>query len=387
MIRDRIAGALRAVLPLLAFTALPLAAQSMDDLNIQLHGYATQGFLYTNHNSWNGTDSASGSAQWTEAVVNVSAQPESKLRIGVQARYFLLGDYGDSITLDWAQIDYRANEKFGVRAGKVKTPTGLWNETQDIDPAQMWALLPQSIYQIASRDSLLDHFGGVVYGAISLGERSKIEYRGFGGTRIISGSDSVFQPLRDAGMSVPNGIRGPVYGGALHWQTPLSGLMVGASEDVERPAGEILVGPMQGTISSGRVVSPDFFAKYERGRIMAAAEYDRTPVQSTIQLTGLPAIPDPTDYRAFYLMASYKVSSKLSAGAYYSSFINRRAAVSSSRFQKDWTVAGRYDFNSFLYAKAEQHFIDGTAVGFNASDNPDLQPATRMTILKLGVSF
>ena len=154
---------------------------------------------------------------WTEAVVNLSVQPTPKLRVGVQARYFLLGDYGNKISLDWAQIDYRANQYLGFRVGDVKTPTGLFNETQDIDPAHLWALLPQSIYPIASRDSLLDHYGGVIYGSVSLGEHSKIEYRGFGGTRVIAGNDSVFQPLRDQGMSVPNGIRGPIYGVALHW--------------------------------------------------------------------------------------------------------------------------------------------------------------------------
>lgn len=386
MIRHRIVGVLCAALPLLALTALRLPAQSMDDLNIQLHGYATQGFLYSNHNSWNGTDSSSGSAAWTEAVMNVSAQPDAKLRIGVQARYFLLGDYGDQIRLDWAQADYKVNRYLGFRAGMVKTPTGLWNETQDIDPAHVWALLPQSIYPIASRDSLLNHYGGVVYGAVQLGEHSKLEYRGFGGTRIISGNDSVFQPLRDQGMSVPNGIRGPIYGAALHLQLPL-GFMVGTSADVEKPSGEIVAGPLSGTIKSNRIVSPDFFGKFERGKVMLAAEYDRTPVSSAIAFNGLPAIPDPTDYRAWYAMASYRLSSKLNAGAYYSSFMNRAAAVSSSRFQKDWTVAARYDFNPYLYAKAEQHFIDGTAVGFNASDNPDMQPSARMTILKLGVSF
>jgi hypothetical protein len=371
---------------LLPLAAVGLRAQSMDDLNIQLHGYATQGFLYSNHNSWNGTDSSSGSAAWTEAVVNVSAQPDAKLRIGVQARYFLLGDFGDQIRLDWAQVDYKVNQSFGIRAGMVKTPTGLWNETQDIDPAHLWALLPQSIYPIASRDSLLNHYGGVVYGAVQLGERAKLEYRAFGGTRLIAGSDSVFQPLRDQGMSVPNGIRGPIYGAALHLQLPL-GFMLGASGDVEKPSGEIFAGPLSGTIESNRIVSLDYFGKYERGKMMLAAEYDRTPVDSAIEFTGLPAIPGSTDYREWYAMGSYRLSAKLNAGAYYSSFMDRAAAVSSSRFQKDWTLAARYDFSPYLYAKAEQHFINGTAAGFEASDNPDLQPAARMTILKLGVSF
>ena len=372
---------------LLAVPAMAANAQSMDDLNLQVHGYATQGFLYSNHNSWNGTDSSNGSAAWTEAVVNLSAQPQNKLRIGVQTRYFLLGDYGNQITLDWAQVDYRVNGKLGFRAGKVKTPTGLWNETQDIDTAHLWVLLPQSVYPIASRDSLLDHYGAVVYGAVPLGERNKIEYRAYGGTRIITGDDSVFQPLRDQGITVPNGIRGPVYGGMLRWYTPLPGLMFGASADIEHPSGEIDYLQFSGTIQSKRALIPSFFGKYEHGKLMLAGEYDRAPIESTIQLQGIPPIADPTDYRAFYGMASYKASSKLSAGAYYSSFMNRSAPVSASRFQKDWTIAARYDFNTYLYAKAEQHFIRGTALGFNASDNPDLQPRTRLTILKLGMSF
>jgi hypothetical protein len=32
----------------LAIAALPAGAQSLDDLNIQIHGYATQGFLVHN---------------------------------------------------------------------------------------------------------------------------------------------------------------------------------------------------------------------------------------------------------------------------------------------------------------------------------------------------
>ena len=376
-------------LVLLAFvpSAATLRAQSMDDLNLQVHGYATQGFLYSNHNSWNGTDSEDGSAAWTEAVVNLSAQPVEKLRVGVQARYFLLGDYGDRISLDWAQADYKVNDYLGFRVGKVKTPTGLFNETQDIDPAHLWGMLPQSVYPTASRDSLLTHYGGVVYGALGLGEHNKIEYRAYGGTRIISGDDSVFQPLRDYGLAVPNGIRGPIYGITLRWQTPLPGLMLGATEDVEHPSGEMTYGSLNGTIRSHRIVAPLFFGKYESGKIMFGAEYARSPVRSTIQFTGLPANPDPTDYREWYAMGSYRLLAKLNAGVYYSSFMNRSAPVGNARFQKDWNVAARYDINPYLYVKAEQHFIDGTALGFKASDNPNLQPTSRLTILKLGVSF
>jgi hypothetical protein len=66
--------------------------------------------------------------------------------------------------------------------------------------------------------------------------------------------------------------------------------------------------------------------------------------------------------------------------------MNPQLPVSSARYQKDWALAGRYDFNPYLYLKLEQHFVDGTAIGLD-SDNPDLRPNMRMTLLKLGVSF
>ena len=57
------------------------------------------------------------------------------------------------------------------------------------------------------------------------------------------------------------------------------------------------------------------------------------------------------------------------------------------RYNKDWTISGRYDFGEFLYLKAEEHFIDGTVLSFEDSNNTVLEPTTRLTALKVGVSF
>jgi hypothetical protein len=368
--------------------AARLDAQSMDDLNLQVHGYVTQGFVYTTNNSWDTTDSDKGSAAWTDAVVNLSVQPQPRLRIGVQARYTILGDYGDKIVLDWAQADYKVNEYFGFRVGDVKTPSGLLNESQDIDPAQLWVLLPQSVYPLASRAAQLDHYGGVVYGTIPLGESlGTLAYRGFGGQRVLGGDDGYFQPFRDQGMSLPNGITGRTFGGTLRWDTPIEGLTAGASIDSEHPSGSIVAGPYVGTVSTQRVYVPYYFARYERNKVMVASEYSRIAVLSQVDFPGAPTAYTNTDDRDFYVMASYKLAEKLTAGAYYSSFMNRQLPVSSARYQKDWTISGRYVFNPYLYMKLEQHFVDGTAIGLAGSDNPNLQPNMRMTMFKLGVSF
>ena len=367
------------------------AAQSLDDLNIQIHGYATQGFLYTTQNNMLTTHSSDGSPAWTEAVVNVTAQPNPKLRIGVQARYFVLGNYGNSIILDWAAADYKADDRFGIRFGKVKTPNGLLNEIQDIDPSYMWSLLPQGVYPISSRNSVLAHYGGVVYGTFKAGQAGKLEYRAWGGERIIGSDDGYTLAQRESGVDAPNGIAGVTLGGALHWRTPLPGLMLGASDTHDEQwlstvtAGN---GALNGTETINPLTQQEFFGRYEKDKMMVGAEWSRLPVSGTVVFTGAPASPIALDDRAWYAMGSYKLTGKLMAGLYFSELVDHAGALGPSRYSKDWALSGRYDFNEFLYAKAEQHFVDGTAIGYDTQLNPNgLKPDTRLTVLKVGISF
>ena len=380
---------------LLALRMGSASAQSLDDLGLQVHGYATQGFLYTTNNNIFTTSSSDGSAAWTEAVVNVTAQPNSKLSVAVQTRYFLLGNYGNAITLDYAMADYKVNNYFGVRFGKVKTPSGLFNEVQDIDPSYMWSLLPQSIYPISSRNSLLSHYGGVVYGTVPVGEKlGKLEYRGWGGEESIGTDDGYLLSERELGVVFPNGMRAVLYGGALHWRTPLPGLMVGASNSHENQGEDDVTATIPGygsfngtgTLSSSN--HTQYFSIFERSKLMVAGEYSRETGNGSFQIPGLFSMSQRIDYRGWYGMASYKLTDKLSAGLYDSQFFDHQAVLGAARYQKDWALSGRYDFNQFLYAKAEQHFLDGTALGYDTALNPGgIKPTTKLTILKVGVSF
>ena len=381
---------------LLVLGMIPAEAQSLDDLNIQIHGYATQGFLYTTNNNIFTTNSSNGSPAWTEAVLNVSSQPTPKLRIAIQARYFLLGNYGNSITLDYAAADYKFNEKFGVRFGKVKTPSGLFNEIQDIDPSYLWSLLPQSIYPITSRNSQLAHYGGVLYGTFNLGPNvGKLEYRGWTGERSYSSDDGVLLPSREQGLIFPNGISGPLFGGALHWKTPLTGLMIGAS-DIQQPNWNNIkftdaipsYGTFSGTETNSSNNVPSYFARYEKKKLMVAAEDSRGATKGLLTIPEVFTAAYHNDKRTWYGMASYKLTDKLTAGVYDSQYVDHQAALGPARYSKDWAVSGRYDFNQFLYAKVEQHFIQGTAISYDTDLNPGgLKPNTKFTILKVGVSF
>lgn len=371
--------------------AIPLArtsAQSMDDLNLQVHGYITQGFVYSSHDNWNTTNSTDGSASLTEAVVGITVQPQPKLRVTIQARYSLLGNFGNEIELDLASADVKLNERFGFRVGKVRSPIGMLDETMGIDPAQLWVLLPQAIYPLSSRDSILAHYGGTAYGNVALGETlGTLEYRAYGGERVISADDGVFQPYRDMGFSTPTGSTGPTYGGTLRWHAPVHGLLIGMAENSEQDSGVASLGAYRGTFTTGHFTTFYYFGSYEHRKWMFAGEYNRLGLHPSVALAGLPGQNLSSDLRAWYAMTSYKLSSKLTGGLYYASSIDRKAPFNSDRYQKDWAISARYDFNPYLYIKLEQHVMDGTLIGFSRFNNSDLEPNTRMTLLKLGVSF
>ena len=360
-------------------------AQSITDLDLQVHGYAAQGFLYTSHNKMFYTDSDNGSPAWTEAVINISVQPEPKLSVAVQGRYAMLGTSGNTITLDWAAADYKVNNKLGVRFGKVKTPWGLFNETQDIDQTYLWALLPQSIYDITTRNADLSHYGGVVYGRVNVGSRAgKVDYKLWGGEAVIPTSDGQFDDLNLAGNGPQNSLTYPIYGGALHWNTPLTGLMVGASDSRANQTSVLLHG---GTESFAAWNNLSYFAKYEKNKVMVAAEWNRQASPGTLDLAGHPVASISTDTRGWYAMASYRLTDKLNVGAYHSQYFDRQAPLSTDRFTKDWAVSAKYNLGAYVYLKAEQHFIDGSALSLDSQRNPDPSPIYHATALKIGVSF
>jgi len=382
------------VAALLAFASAS-AQTSLDDLNLQFHGYATQSFLYTTQNNILTTNSSHGSGAWTEAVVNLTATPEPKLSVSVQARYSLIGQLGNAITLDFASADYKFNDRIGLRFGKVKTPSSLYNSMQDIDPAFLWTLLPQSVYPLLSRNSLLALYGGVAYGTVPLGEKlGKIVYGGYSGQLNLSSGDGFLIPLKDQGLGAPAGFTNVVSGGSVRWKTPLKGLLVGAADSHNGSANLPVTaggGLLTGTFVSRSFNNPTYSISYDHHKLMLASEYTRIPLSSVISLPPpypYPQVPYSFDNRGWYAMASYKVTEKLSGGLYHSQFFNHAAPLGPGRFSKDWALSARYDIGQYLYAKAEQHFIDGTAILYDTAQNTGgLQPDTRLSLLKIGVSF
>jgi hypothetical protein len=87
-------------------------------------------------------------------------------------------------------------------------------------------------------------------------------------------------------------------------------------------------------------------------------------------------------------MMTYKLTEKLAAGVYESQTIDHQAKLGPARYSKDFVVNFHYDFNQYLYAKAEEHFIEGTHDNLDHALNlTGLQTNSKLTVLKIGVNF
>ena len=67
---------------------------------------------------------------------------------------------------------------------------------------------------------------------------------------------------------------------------------------------------------------------------------------------------------------------------------NSGATSDPMNYFHDTVLSARYDINPHFYAKAEGHFMDGSALGFYGLDNLNgLQPKTNLVVAKTGFTF
>jgi hypothetical protein len=374
-------------LAMLVFVFISAAALHAQDLSgIAIHGFVTQGFLFSSNNNYLTMKSSTGSGQWTDGAVSISDALTDQLRAGIQLHMYQLGDLGGSnVQIDWASGDYRFNDHFGIRGGKVKTVLGLFNDSQDVDAVFLWILLPQCSYPIDNKSFFLSHIGGDVYGDLSLGSlRGKLQYHAYAGSVSLDLNGGFVKQAAQYGVAFTTAPSGKTYGGDLRWDSLLRGLQFGSSADVEgldgtAPTGALHVSPFLITAQ---------YAQFTRGKFYFAGEYDRTPGNAVLTIGGM-MVPVPQDLRSWYAMGSYRLLKRLNVGAYYSHFVNKALDTSQpANYSKDSVISGRYDFNDYFYGKIEAHFLHGDGLGYYADTNPNgLKPNSNMLAAKIGFSF
>lgn len=146
-------------------------AQAMEwaDGHIQLHGFLTQGAVYTTHNNFYGNTRDRVGLDFREIGLNFSVQPFSRLRISAQgmSRWTGKSDQGEP-WLDFALADLtlfnEENMRGGIRVGRIKNIYGLYTETRDVAFTRPGAILPQPIYFDRTRKFALAGDGFHLYG-------------------------------------------------------------------------------------------------------------------------------------------------------------------------------------------------------------------------------
>ena len=402
---------------LCVFSTLNLAAA--EKIALDIHGYLSQGFLYSNHNNYM-ADTETGSFQFNELGLNVATDVTDKLGIGFQLAARDLGDLGDDkIIVDWAYADYRWKDWFGLRVGKIKIPIGLYNKSRDVDMLRTWILLPQSIYSETFRDNLTAIKGIGIYGDVSLKTLGDILYQGQLGTMEIDKESSTTKMVESMGwLKIDRYKPGKIYSWAITWEPPLQGLRLGVSqaktdlktyanitEDLTRP---VSFPPYTITIAkkgTPMIIDTPVYRKtiysleFTWKELVLAAEY------GSIINNMINRIPDrePTkrnyEMEILYGSASYRFNPWFEAGLYYSLFYKDRNDRDGSKtpynppfnaYQKDACLALRFDPNDHWTIKLEGHLMDGTGLCFtldNLDDNGVLKYTKNWYLLAAKMTF
>jgi hypothetical protein len=331
---------------------------------LQVHGFISQGFLYTTDNNYLANTSR-GSFEFTELGLNFTLQPMDRLTLRLQIFSHDLGPIGDyRATLDWYSVDYHWQDWLGLRAGRVKLPFGLYNDISDVDSARTAILLPQSIYPAQNRDFLLAQTGFELYGYRGLGPAGGLDYRMYGGTIFLDIRPQPGSPVTAVDLNVPF-----VAGGRLMWAAPVEGLRLGGSLQFLRLETHLLVPSSPGQVAVNLPVMLWVASvEYTVRDLLLAAEYSRWRVRTESSNPSL--VPqDLTFSERGYALASYRVNSWLQAGAYYSLLfpnVSRRGSLEGR--QNDAALTLRFDINPFWLVKIEGHYMHGMA-GLSSSLN------------------
>ena len=406
------------VLACLCVGQVTLQAQDFKllDREVEVHGFASQGFVYTNTNNWLTMNTSQGSAAFTDFGVNVSTSVTDKLRVGAQLYDRNLGQLGQyHPSLDWAVADYRFKSWFGVRGGKVKTTLGLYTDTQDLDFLRTFALLPQSVYPTDLRDATIAHMGGDIYGNVSLKHRlGDLSYTAYAGHRSDSVYSGVMYLASQYGLHYSS-YGGLQYGGDLRWNTPLKGLLIGASRMNEDITGKgTFINPLDP--GAGFVPESDhskvdwinqFYGEYTVGKLRIDSEYHRTLHDEQYQVADRAVLETVCDVRGWYVSGAYRVMKRLALGSYYSRYSITHVAGGplavlfpdqtdtslSANHIYDKVITARVDFKKFWDVKVEGHFMNGYGNsiypdGFYPEVNPQgFKPNTNALVVKTGINF
>ncbi|MCP5419668.1 MAG: hypothetical protein H6970_04750 [Gammaproteobacteria bacterium] len=339
---------------------------------VQLHGFASQGFLLTSDNNFFGGTDGDGSFGFGELGLNGSWQISPDLLLSLQVLSRRAGETDDGdLRMDYGFLDYSfisdADNRWGIRLGRIMNPLGLYNDTRDVAFTRPSILLPQSIYFDVNRNLALSADGVQLYGERRTDWGDFFLQLGYVYPRV---DDPDFERSIFFGDALGDLESDPSWIGRLTYERDggrfrfmVSGAQVNVGYDPGGPIDPFQAGKF-------RFQPLILSAQYNAERWSFTTEYAPRPV--SLYSFG-PFLPD-TDFtgQSYYLQGTYKFAPRWEGLLRYdvlywdtddrdgSKFAELTGLPAHSRFSKDWTVGLRWDVTPSFMLRAEFHYIDGT---------------------------
>ena len=347
---------------------------------VTFHGFLSQGYiLTTDYDYLGGHTKDDGSFEFNEFGLNASVSPFPHTRVAAQGFMFDLGNVGNySPMLDYGLVDYNFCDQLGVRGGRIRRPSGIYNQVVDIDVARTYVLLPQGVYDPRWRDFYASLDGGSFYGNFNLGKAGSFSYETYAGLDNLASDGGIARQAQDLVPAAPVGSYGSVegsmmYGCQLWYNTPIEGLRAGVAlvesegltmrYSVNPPYGP---GPMQKVIDT---FLTQYSLEYTFKSWTFQAEYMRKNNRFHDETHGRQVDSYVENPSAWYVGASYRFNKWLEVGSYYSEAYEE-SSNPANEYQRDLALAFRFDIKPWWLLKLEAHYLQGTALVTGKTLNP-----------------
>lgn len=347
---------------------------------LNINGFLSQGYINSTGNNVFG-DSKGGSFQLNEFALTVNSTPTEKLRLSLQLLSRDLGTEGDNeLRIDWAMADYRFQDSFGVRLGKIKLPIGLYNQYRDSDFVRPMTFLPQSIYDQNKRNLLVGAWGGNIYGNIALGAVGDIDYQAYYGKvdfyndsgQAVGIKNLAADIANRSGLGTISGFDAEneyVAGGSLIYYPPLENLRLGMSYFTGETDFTFIAGDTPGFASGHNKNMVVFSAEYTGHGWSLASEYIEFTGDRKVLGRDIPDGRSQGGYLQFCYMLREKISISFLYDLFYADKNDRDGdkLVAQGKpdflaWRKDLGTAIRWDINDRWTVRAEYHNIDGASL-------------------------
>jgi hypothetical protein len=218
--------------------------------------------------------------------------------------------YDGSPSVDYALVDVTLSShpdfRFGFRAGRIKNPLGLYNETRDVPFTRPGIFLPQVIYYDRVRNLVLSSDGFMLFGERTLADAGTLSLVAGGGRPVLDENvEWTYLGGDYAGRMEPDG---PLWSASLWLTSPTERFKAGlslASAGLSYDASE------QSPLNPGSI---DFIEtigslQYNAERWTLSAEYARVPLEWKDFGPAFPFRKEAME--GYYLQGAYRLRQNL----------------------------------------------------------------------------